>query len=70
MIEPFFPCLKVQEGNRGAISLDDLKSHSTPEVKEYVKSFKIGITEDDDEDWHELLDSHTMSGITLQRVNQ
>ena len=33
--------LTIQEVNRGAILLEDFKSHSTPEVKEHVKSFKV-----------------------------
>ena len=57
-----FPYLKVQEGSRGPILLEDFKSHSTPETKEHVKSFKSGAREDDDEDRHELVDSHMMSG--------
>ena len=47
--------------------LDDFKSHSTPEVKDCIKSHKSGTQEDDDEDRHELADAHVMAGgITLK----
>ena len=57
-----FTSMKVQEGNRGAILLEDFKSHSTPEAKEHVKSFKSRVTEEDDEDMHKLVDPHMIAG--------
>ena len=49
-----FPHMKVEEGLRGTLLLDDLKPHSTNEAKEYVKSHKSGSRDDDDEDRHDL----------------
>ena len=59
-----FPYLKVEEGNRGSILLDDFKEHSTDVVKNYVKSFKSRDDTDNDEDRYDLINFHIMgSGI-------
>ena len=57
-----FPHMKVEEGLRGALLFDDFKSHSTNEVKECVKSHKSGACDDNDEDRHDLVDVHMLSG--------
>ena len=57
-----FPCLKIDELNRGDVLVDDFKGHSIDPVKDYVKSFKSGDWLDNEEDQHGLVDFHTMAG--------
>ena len=57
-----FPCLKIDELNRGDVLVDDFKGHRTDLAKGYVKSFKSGDCIDDEEDWHGLVNFHTMAG--------
>ena len=60
-----FPCMKVEEGHRGTLLIDDFKSHSTNEVKECVKIHKSGSCDDDDEDRHDLVYVNMLSsGMT------
>ena len=54
--------MKVEKGLRSTLLFDDFKSHSTNEVKEYVKSHKSGTCDDNDEDRHDLVDVHMLSG--------
>ena len=53
-----FPYLKVEEGNRSGVLLDNFKGHSTDIVKNYIKSFKSGDDTDNDEDRYNLIDFH------------
>ena len=60
--------MKVEEGPRGALLFDDFKSYRTNEVKEHVKIHKSGSYDDDDEDRHDLVDVHTLSGGTTPKA--
>ena len=63
-----FPHMKVEEGLRGVLLLDDFKSHSTNEVKERVKSHKSSSCDDDDKDRHDLVDVHMLSDGTTPKA--
>ena len=57
-----FPHIKVEEGNRGDVLVDDFKGHSMDIAKNYVQSFKSGDENDDEEDRYNLIDFHIMGG--------
>ena len=57
--------MKLEEESRSGVLCDDFRDHSTTEVKNYVKTFKSGNENDDEDDRNELLDwNFIVGGIT------
>ena len=63
-----FPELSVMQGKRSGLLVDDFKGHSHRLVKEYVRRFKSGDDDDEEDNRYDIVDFHIMAGGIRPKV--